>query len=184
MQPGTGSLATVLPSDFQDVFRRAAATAEDATAWSGPGGGHRFRICRSDDGETRALASACVESRDDFSRLLPGQSPTRRAMSSGECAARLRGAAARHPVFETLSQSQCLFDVPFSFRPAADASTILRGVIGCLAIAPSGAVTIVELQTGACAGAGAARLEASVAAARALFPGQPLEGVLVDARGD
>jgi hypothetical protein len=98
-------------------------------------------------------------------------------------AARLWLNLLRHPVLDAVASSESLFEVPFSFRSPDDPSTVMRGVIDCLVRAPSGAVTVVEFKTGVRDAADDVQLSVYVAAARALFPGSAVEGVLVYAGG-
>jgi ATP-dependent exoDNAse (exonuclease V) beta subunit len=95
-----------------------------------------------------------------------------------EDAVRMCEAIRRHRSFATLEAGSCLFEVPFSFRRAGE-SVILRGAIDCLARTADGALAVLEFKTGRPHPDHRAQLEAYVAAARLLFPGERVEGVLV-----
>jgi ATP-dependent helicase/nuclease subunit A len=259
LQPGPGSLASVLPQPVRDLFERAAASADPDISWSASGGVHRLRICRPDSAREAPIAAEPGTRDDDFARLPAGQglstltvtahaavralavsgapepgraidaddvsgeerrvvgrlvhrmmqarvdpairdhlalasralsllAPTERTLlrapaAAGLAAARLWLDLTRHPVFEALASSEQLFEVPFSLRSPDEPSTVLRGVMDCLALAPSGAITIVELKTGARDPVHDVQLSTYVAGARALFPGRPVEGVLVYSGG-
>jgi ATP-dependent helicase/nuclease subunit A len=70
-----------------------------------------------------------------------------------------------------------LYEVPFSLR--VDPTTIVRGSIDCLIKLDDGRVVVVELKTGARRPEHEAQLAIYVDAARALFPGRAVEGLLV-----
>ena len=95
-----------------------------------------------------------------------------------EGAVRICDAIRRHASFATLEAGDCLFEVPFSFRRAGE-SVILRGAIDCLARTADGALAVLEFKTGRPHPDHRAQLETYVAAARVLFPGERVEGVLV-----
>ena len=84
----------------------------------------------------------------------------------------------RRPELSLLASSECLFEVPFSFRRAGDA-TILRGTIDCLATHAEGRVTVFEFKTGRRMPEHRAQLEIYLSAARVLFPGRAVEGQLI-----
>jgi ATP-dependent helicase/nuclease subunit A len=77
-----------------------------------------------------------------------------------------------------LESGEAFFEVPFSVRPARGAS-ILRGTFDCLVRRHDGGVTILELKTGKPMPEHQQQLDAYLMAARALFPGAPVEGTLV-----
>ena len=60
-----------------------------------------------------------------------------------------------------------------------DDRTIVRGSIDCLIQTDDGRITIVELKTGARRAEHAAQLAVYVDAARSLFPGASVDGLLV-----
>ena len=81
-----------------------------------------------------------------------------------------------------LTTQRVLTEVPFSMRIEADGRPlILRGTIDCLAQAPDGAITIVEFKTGTPRPAHERQLQLYVDAARTLFPGRPVRGLLLHA---
>jgi RecB family endonuclease NucS len=92
----------------------------------------------------------------------------------------------RADVAAVLEDEACHFEVPFSVRLArgeADGTDreceLVRGSIDCLAILPDGRVRVVELKTGRPQPWHEAQLGTYVRAARALFPGVPVEGHLI-----
>ena len=80
-----------------------------------------------------------------------------------------------------LQSGDALFEVPFSVR-LGSSQTILRGTFDCLIRGRDGGITILELKTGKPAPEHERQLDIYVAAARAMFPGMPVEGKLVYAR--
>jgi RecB family exonuclease len=73
-----------------------------------------------------------------------------------------------------------LAEVPFSLRDTVDGEpALLRGTIDCVALAANGAVTVLEFKTGARRDVHERQLLVYVRAVRALFPGRPVEGLLV-----
>jgi len=92
-----------------------------------------------------------------------------------------RAIAGRAGVRELLASGERLHEVPFSFRRDG---ALLRGTIDCLVLGgPSSAtpqdVTVVEFKTGRRRPEHQAQLDVYVDAARALFPGASVSGVLV-----
>ncbi len=92
----------------------------------------------------------------------------------------------RQPELAALIESAaCEFEVPFSVRLSDDAEAgqpepvVVRGSIDCLATLPDGRVRVVELKTGRPQSWHEAQIDTYVRAARALFPGVPVEGQLV-----
>ena len=81
-----------------------------------------------------------------------------------------------------LAAGQVLTEVPFSMRVERDEKPlILRGSIDCLAQAPDGSITVLEFKTGNPRPAHDRQLQLYVEAARALFPGRPVSGLLIHA---
>jgi RecB family exonuclease len=80
-----------------------------------------------------------------------------------------------------LESGDALFEVPFSVRPASS-QFILRGTFDCLIQRRDGGMTVLELKTGKPAPEHEKQLEMYLTAARAMFPGTPVEGKLVYAR--
>jgi ATP-dependent helicase/nuclease subunit A len=79
---------------------------------------------------------------------------------------------------EALESGDAIFEMPFSVR-LASAQTILRGTFDCLVRRPDGRITVLELKTGGPALEHEEQLSIYLSAARALFPGMPVEGKLV-----
>lgn len=80
-----------------------------------------------------------------------------------------------------LATGPALFEVPFSLRPAG-AQSVLRGTFDCLVRCDDGTVTILELKTGRPLPEHQRQLDIYLTAARAMFPGTPVEGKLIYAR--
>ena len=81
-------------------------------------------------------------------------------------------------VSQALESGEALFEVPFSVREASS-PVILRGTFDCLIRRRDGGVTVLELKTGKPAPEHDQQLEIYLTAARAMFPGTPVEGKLV-----
>jgi ATP-dependent exoDNAse (exonuclease V) beta subunit len=88
---------------------------------------------------------------------------------------------AREEVRRILGAGALLHEVPFSMVvPTTDGrETILRGTIDCLVRSLDGAVIVVEFKTGRRRAAHQLQLDVYVQATRALYPGVPVEGVLL-----
>jgi hypothetical protein len=84
-------------------------------------------------------------------------------------------------VAEALTSGDSLFEVPFSFRSPSSA-LIVRGTFDCLVRRRDGSILVLELKTGSPAPEHEQQLSVYLAAARALFPGKPVEGQVVYAR--
>ena len=82
-----------------------------------------------------------------------------------------------------LDEARCHYEVPISVLPATGEPggrvPILRGVIDCLACRPDGGVVVVDFKTGGRRPGDRQQLGAYVNAVRSLFPGAPVEGLLV-----
>jgi ATP-dependent exoDNAse (exonuclease V) beta subunit len=88
-------------------------------------------------------------------------------------------ALCRQPaLLEAIESGDAVFEIAFSVRPAS-AQTILRGTFDCLVRRRDGGVTVLELKTGNPAPEHEEQLSVYLSAARALFPGMPVEGKLV-----
>ena len=81
-------------------------------------------------------------------------------------------------LLQALESGDALFEVPFSVRPASS-QMILRGTFDCLILGRDGGVTVLELKTGKPAPEHGEQLEMYLTAARAMFPGTHVEGMLV-----
>jgi ATP-dependent helicase/nuclease subunit A len=83
---------------------------------------------------------------------------------------------------QALESGDALFEVPFSVRPAAS-HVILRGTFDCLIRRRDGSgMTVLELKTGKPVPEHDQQLQTYLTAARAMFPGTPVEGRLVYAK--
>jgi hypothetical protein len=92
------------------------------------------------------------------------------------------GLCTQPALVQALQSGDVIFEVPFSVRPASS-QTILRGTFDCLVRRRDGGITILELKTGRPAPEHDQQLSIYLTAARALFPGMPVEGKLVYAEG-
>ncbi len=88
--------------------------------------------------------------------------------------------AVRRPDVGELLEGDCRFEVPFTLRRDGDdgdgGPVFVRGAIDCLRRRPDGGVTVVELKTGAPRPGHETQLALYLEAARALFPGRPVDG--------
>jgi len=91
------------------------------------------------------------------------------------------GLCAQPELSDALDSGESLFEVPFSVRPASS-QLILRGTFDCLIHRRDGGITVLELKTGQPAAEHDRQLEMYVTAAKAMYPGMPVEGRLVYAR--
>jgi hypothetical protein len=82
---------------------------------------------------------------------------------------------------QALASGDALFEVPFSVRPGSS-QMIVRGAFDCLIQRSDGGVTVLELKTGKPVPEHEQQLEMYLTAARAMFPGTPVEGKLIYAR--
>jgi len=88
--------------------------------------------------------------------------------------------SARDEVVRLLSSADVMAEVPFSLRIDDNGRPIiLRGTIDGVAISERGAVTVVEFKTGQPRASHQEQLDLYVRAARELFPGREVEGLLV-----
>jgi ATP-dependent helicase/nuclease subunit A len=92
----------------------------------------------------------------------------------------------RPDIAALLDGAECLYEVPFSMivdtgaAPGADRGTaIVRGTIDCLARLSDGRLLIVEIKTGQPRAWHREQLGWYVDAARQLFPGRPVEGMVL-----
>ena len=93
-----------------------------------------------------------------------------------DAVATYRAIAARGDVAALLTSGERLHEVPFSLRRAGQ---LLRGTIDCLVMRPDGSVAVVEFKTGRRRAEHQAQLDVYVEAARGLFPGADVRGVLI-----
>jgi ATP-dependent helicase/nuclease subunit A len=199
-----GSGAAVAADDFDQVTDpggrpRVAVTAIDAgAAPAGPGRDaarqestsaagvilgrvvHRmFQRSLRGDAEDPVLADAARALINDDERQAVGD----RQAFARRAAAMFAGMWAKSEVRSALDGAECLYEVPVSFTRhdpiAGTGHAVLRGVIDCLARRPDGRVIVLDFKTGAKRQADERQLAAYVQAARHLFPGAPVEGLLV-----
>jgi RecB family exonuclease len=81
-------------------------------------------------------------------------------------------------LIDALESGEALFEVPFSVRPASH-EVILRGTFDCLIHRRDGGITVLGLKTGKPVPEHERQLATYLLAARALFPGTPVDGTLV-----
>jgi RecB family exonuclease len=89
-----------------------------------------------------------------------------------------RSVRVRDEIVSLMREGLCLHEVPFSMRVEAT-SSVIRGVIDCLVRRPDGSVVVLELKTGTRQPDHEQQLATYVSAARALFPGSPVDGLLL-----
>jgi ATP-dependent helicase/nuclease subunit A len=89
------------------------------------------------------------------------------------------GVAWRQDVREWLATGVPLYELPFSYRPPADAGVIIRGSIDCLVVYPEGGVRVLEFKTGAPRPEHTGQLDLYLEVTRHAFPGMPVMGELV-----
>jgi hypothetical protein len=92
-----------------------------------------------------------------------------------DAAATFRALAARPDVTSLLASGERLHEVPFTFTRDG---RLLRGTIDCLVMQPGG-IVVVEFKTGHKRAEHQQQLDTYVEAARELFPGADVSGVLV-----
>jgi ATP-dependent exoDNAse (exonuclease V) beta subunit len=84
----------------------------------------------------------------------------------------------RDDVREVFSNGVCLYEIPFSTL-VPGTGTVLRGTIDCLVQRPDGSVTVVEFKSGRRRPSHQRQLAIYVDAARTLFPGAAVDGLIV-----
>jgi ATP-dependent helicase/nuclease subunit A len=177
--PGRGALGRVLPASLRALFDRLPAAPEGPADWLGPSATHRLSRPAPPTSETRIWRGRRRETivEDALAPLLADGPPRVRTATVGGAQAPWRGLLGRADVRAVLARGTPLFEVAFSTR-TPDGSTE-RGVIDCLVVRDHD-VTVLEFGTGLVDGAGASRLDASVEAARRLYPGRVVEGRRID----
>ena len=188
---------------------RVAATALAAADGSGAGGGRgrgggsgrggrngAGARRRPRGGPSRAPAAAGRRGRGPSGAGAGAAEPADRAVAAMEREERARAdhraladeaagiyrRAVRREDVAALIGGDCLFEVPFTLRradPGGGGPVFVRGVIDCLSRRPDGRVTVIEFKTGAARPEHEAQLALYVEAARALFPGRPVDGRLL-----
>ena len=136
-----------------------------------------------DDGEGGGAGAGDAEPADRAVAAMEREERARadhRALA--DAAAGIYRRAVRRGDVAALIEGDCLFEVPFTLRradPGGGGPVFVRGVIDCLSRRPDGRVTVVEFKTGAARPEHEAQLALYVEAARALFPGRPVDGRLL-----
>jgi ATP-dependent exoDNAse (exonuclease V) beta subunit len=85
----------------------------------------------------------------------------------------------RPEVAAIVDGSTCFYEVPVSLTTDGAPAHVVRGVIDCVACTPSGEVVVIDFKTGAPRETDRRQLDLYVEAARGLFPGAPVRGMLV-----
>lgn len=135
----------------------------------------RARDDRASGTLAHKLFSMATDAVDDDLLAVAGRRLPREIVDRG---VGLATALRRDPAVEALLETgRAYYEVPFSVR--IDAETILRGSIDCLVRRPGGRTTVIELKTGARRPQHDAQLAVYVDAARAMFPEDEVDGLLV-----
>jgi ATP-dependent exoDNAse (exonuclease V) beta subunit len=130
----------------------------------------------------RAGPADSVESLEQqAARLLPDDE--RHSLGDSAAVARVAAAAYRSmrlraDVRTVLDEAECHYEVPFSLR-LEDGNTLVRGVMDCVAVQPSGDIVVLDFKTGVPRPSDAEQLAVYERAARALFPDRRVEARLV-----
>jgi ATP-dependent exoDNAse (exonuclease V) beta subunit len=134
----------------------------------------RFGTSLAGDGPERSIAS-------ELARLIRDEE----SVEAGDieevfehARAAYLGLCVQPELSDALDSGEPLFEVPFSVRPASS-QLILRGTFDCLIHRRDGGITVLELKTGKPAAEHDLQLEMYLMAAKAMYPGMPVEGRLV-----
>jgi ATP-dependent exoDNAse (exonuclease V) beta subunit len=192
---GPGSLGSVLPDSMKPVFVAAAAAAADGdrVSWTGESGRvFEFRCCRNAQDPAAAPAPSdnptTEEPVDDFTPVVDADSalrsgvPDRDSIADAGTArtAWLRRQISIHPDLARMKEgAERLHQVPFTMSDPDRPDRLLRGTIDCIVRRPDGSVTVVQFETGPPCEHDRRQLDLSVRAARELFAGRPVDGMLV-----
>jgi ATP-dependent helicase/nuclease subunit A len=206
-KPGPGSLGAVLPRSIVERIEQSASPASEEAplglpaapavalpdhfeAIADPLAVRRVPVVRYLEGNgmppsaVRLAASSSQAGENDREvgtlahRLFANPSWSAVSGSIVDRALALATRLHEHPnVAPLLASGRALYEVPFSMK--MDDRTIVRGSIDCLVKKDDGRITIVELKTGERRPEHAAQLAVYVDAARALFPGGTVDGLLV-----
>ena len=130
------------------------------------------------DEAVRAAAARRLVNDDELAAIADTDAFTSRA------AAVFAGMWATRDVRAALDGAECFYEVPVSLTQQETESpdgrpAVLRGVIDCLVRRPDGRVIVLDFKTGTKRRTDRRQLDAYVQAARRLFPGAPVEGLLV-----
>ncbi|MDO8834540.1 MAG: 3'-5' exonuclease, partial [Vicinamibacterales bacterium] len=176
--PGTGGPDRLLAGRLvHRLFQFSGAAASDAGGTAvgcadlvHPGAGWRVRAARLLTDDERYTA-------DDAEQVIDGAVGLFLALRT------------RADVQAVLNAAVCHYEVPFSLRfDHADArasrnggrgAVLVRGVIDCLADCPSGDIVVLDFKTGRPQSGDEAQLELYEEAARLVFPGRAVRGMLV-----
>ena len=189
--PRVAAAALAAADGATGASRAGAGGAEEAGEAGGTGpargvdpvvGRLVHRLLR-DDGEGAGPGSGGAEPADRAVAAMEREERARadhRALAD-EASGIYRRAVRREDVAALLG-GDCLFEVPFTLRradPGGGGPVFVRGVMDCLRRRPDGRVTVVEFKTGAARPEHESQLALYVEAARALFPGRPVDGRLL-----
>jgi ATP-dependent exoDNAse (exonuclease V) beta subunit len=135
-------------------------------------------VCGDADEAVRAAAARRLVNDDELAAIADTDAFTSRA------AAVFAGMWAKRDVRAALDGAECFYEVPVSLtqreaESPAGRPAVLRGVIDCLVRRPDGRVIVLDFKTGKNRRTDRRQLDAYVQAARQLFPGAPVEGLLV-----
>ena len=173
---------------------RVAATVVAAGSAAGDGGERTRGVDRvvgrlvhrllREDGEAGGLVAGDADAADRVVAAMEGEErarPDHRALAAE--AARVYRRAVGRPDVAALLEGDCLFEVSFTLlrtNGGGDPGPVaVRGAIDCLRRSPDGRITVVEVKTGAARPEHESQLAIYVEAARALFPGRPVDGRLL-----
>ncbi len=128
-------------------------------------------------------------------RPSPATDPDLRASIEAQAVELFSKMRSHREVAAVLVDSECLFEVPISFRldtplaasllpdwsirPEGPNPPLLRGRLDCLALRRDGSVTVLDFKTGAPKPADRVQIRVYLAAVRALYPGRNVSGFLV-----
>ena len=185
----------MLPDSMKPVFVSAAAAADgDRVSWTGESGRvFEFRCCRNAPEAPVPGASfdqpITEEPVDDFTPVVNGDSllreavPDRDSVVDAGSAARIawvrRQMSVRPDLAPMAEGAECLHQVPFTMCDPDRPGRLLRGTIDCIVRRPEGGVTVVQFKTGPPCEHDRRQLDLCVRAARELFAGRHVDGMLV-----
>lgn len=106
---------------------------------------HRLMQHRADPAAADETLAATIEA---LSRNIDPLDPEDHAARVAAAIRAFRRLAGHPDLVALLTQGECRYEVPFSFRLPEQAGAIVRGVIDCLVESADGVVTVVEFKTG------------------------------------